>query len=312
MRKPAAVDYPLPLVLRKVWGDGWFLTVFSAFALAGMVVSYNGMLYATSRQSFSLGRAGYLPTALGVVHPVTRTPHVSLIVWTLATIAFVLFANWYQNATAAAILISTLTAVIWYVLAMICLFVLRRKEPHLDRPYRVPVYPYVPVFVAILSAIAAFLYGWANVRIVLPTAALYLAAIVWYIAWARRRVLPVAPEEVAARIAGELARRTPALAAVAVEPVTAATTVVNRPTGPILLPSDPLYARQARAVLERLTVPMLLLALVSLLWMVLRAAAIVPPLLSERAEVLLVGALWMALFLALSLVGLLSTRSGAQ
>ena len=56
-----AVDYPLPLVFKKVWGTGWFLTAFSAVAVAGMVVSYNGMIYATSRQSFSLGRAGYLP-----------------------------------------------------------------------------------------------------------------------------------------------------------------------------------------------------------------------------------------------------------
>jgi ethanolamine permease len=305
-----SVDYPLPLVLRKVWGDGWFLTVFSAFALAGMVVSYNGMLYATSRQSFSLGRSGYLPTALGAVHPITRTPHVSLGVWTAATIAFVLFANWYQNATAAAILISTLTAVVWYVLAMICLFVLRRKEQHLERPYGVPVYPYVPVFVAILSAIAAFLYGWTNVRIVLPTAALYTAAILWYVIWARRRVLPVAPEEVAARIAEELARRTPAQAAAA-KPAVGAATIVQRATGPILLPSDPLYFRQARTILERLAVPLILLGMASLLWMVLRASGILPTLLGLNTEVLLVGSLWAALFVVLSAVGLLSTRNGA-
>jgi len=311
-KETGAVDYPLPLVLRNVWGDGWFLTVFSAFALAGMVVSYNGMLYATSRQSFSLGRAGYLPTALGAVHPVTRTPHVSLIVWTIATIAFVVFAQWYQNATAAAILISTLAAVVWYVLAMICLYILRRKEPHLERPYRVPVYPYLPAFVAILSAMAAFLYTWANVKIILPTAALYLGAMVWYFARGRHRVLPVAPEEVAARIAEELARPKPVQAAAAVEPSAAVTTIVNRPTGPILLPSDPLYSRQARTILERLAVPLLLLGPMSLLWMVLRAAGILPPVFAERNEVLLFGALWTALFVLLSLVGLLSTRGTAS
>jgi len=36
-----AVDYPLPLVFKKVWGAGWFLTAFSAVAVAGMLVSYN-------------------------------------------------------------------------------------------------------------------------------------------------------------------------------------------------------------------------------------------------------------------------------
>jgi amino acid transporter len=310
-KETGAVDYPLPLVLRNVWGDGWFLTVFSALALTGMVVSYNGMLYATSRQSFSLGRAGYLPTVLGAVHPVTRTPHISLIVWTTATIAFVLFAQWYQNATAAAILISTLAAVVWYVLAMICLYVLRRKEPNLERPYRVPVYPYLPIFVAVLSAMAAFLYTWANVRILLPTAALYLAAMAWYFAFARRRVLPVAPEEVAARIAEELARRKPVQAAAAAEPAAAVGAVVHRATGPILLPSDPLYFQQVRSILERLAAPLLLLGMVSLLWMVLRATGIIPPMFAERNEILLFGGLWVALFFVLSLVGLLSTHGGA-
>ena len=303
-----AVDYPLPLVLRRVWGDGWFLTLFSTLAVAGMVVSYNGMLYATSRQSFSLGRAGYLPHALGSVHPRTRTPHVSLVVWTLATIAFVLFAHFYQKATAAAILISTLTAVVWYVLAMICLLLLRRIEPHMDRPYRVPVYPFLPIFVAVLSVIAAVLYGWANVQIVLPTVGLYLAAMVWYAAWARHRVLPVAPEEVAARIAKELAHRGPAQPpSVSQHASTDGVTLVRRPTGPILLPSDPLYFRQARAVLERLALPLLVLGLLSLLWMVLRATGTMRPVVSEHTEVVLFCAVWAALFIVISLVGLLST-----
>jgi hypothetical protein len=157
---------------------------------------------------------------------------------------------------------------------------------------------------------AAFLYTWANVRIILPTAALYAGAMIWYFAVARHRVLPVAPEEVAARIAEELARSKPVHAAVAVEAAAAVTTVVNLPTGPILLPSDPLYFRQARTLLERLAIPLLLLALVSLLWMVLRAARILPAVFAEQNEVLLFGALWTALFILLSLVGLLSTRGG--
>ena len=50
------VDYPLPLVFKTVWGTGWLLTAFSTLALSGLVVSYSGMLYATSRQSFSRPR----------------------------------------------------------------------------------------------------------------------------------------------------------------------------------------------------------------------------------------------------------------
>jgi ethanolamine permease len=300
------VDYPLPLVFKKVWGSGWLLTVFSALAVSGMIVSYNGMIYATSRQSFSLGRAGYLPKALGSVHPTRRTPHVSLAIWTLVTIVFIVFGYFYAKATAVAILISTLTAVIWYVLAVVCLIVLRSKEPNLFRPYKVPVYPWMPVFVALLSLVAGSLYIGSNVQVVVPTALLYVAAILWYALRARKTVLPVAPEEVAARIASQLAdvrRESPPSEAAAVQ----GATFVSRVTGPILMPGDPLYSRQVQSLLERLTGPMLLIGVLSLAWMILRARGTVPPIMSEPAEVWTICALWGVLFILISAVGLMST-----
>jgi ethanolamine permease len=238
-----AVDYPLPLVFKKVWGTGWFLTAFSAAAVAGMIVSYNGMIYATSRQSFSLGRAGYLPKVLGAVHATRRTPHISLAVWTAVTILFILFGHFYEKATAVAIPHLNVPAVIWYVLAHRGLMVLRRKEPDLFRPYRVPAYPSIPIFVAVLSAIAGCLYVWANVQVILPTAILYVAAGVWYAVWARRKVLPVAPEEVAARIADQLARNQ--AAPVEVKAAAAGSAgFVSQATAPLLAPADPRSSRR--------------------------------------------------------------------
>jgi len=84
-----AVDYPLPLAFKKVWGTGWFLKSFSAVALSGLIVSYSGMIYATSRQAFSLGRAGYLPKILGSVHRTRRVPDVALALSTLVSILFI-------------------------------------------------------------------------------------------------------------------------------------------------------------------------------------------------------------------------------
>ena len=283
-----AVVYPLPLVFKSVWGTGWFLTAFSTLALSGMVVSYNGMIYATSRQSFSLGRAGYLPAPLGKVHPVRRTPHISLAVWTAATIAFIVGGYFFAAvaaATAAAILISTLAAVVWYVAATYCLFVLRRKEPGLFRPYRVPIYPLNPLFVALLAVFAAYVYGWVNVKVVLPTFSLYLAALAWYWIWGRKHVLPVAPEEVAARIAEQLARR-------------------KDPS-----PAAPAATTAGRTI-ERITGALMLVGLLSLVWMVLRAADVVPCVGSQETEVALVVVIWSILFVLVSVVGFLSTRHG--
>ncbi len=285
-----AVDYPLPLVFKNVWGTGWFLTAFSAVALAGMLVSFNGMVYAISRQSFSLGRAGYLPAVLGAVHSTRRTPHVSLMVWTGATIIFIVFGYFYKDATNVAILISTLTAVIWYALAMICLLMLRRKEPTLSRPYMVPVYPWMPLFVVLLSVVAAYLYGWVNQNVIWPTVCLYLAALLWYAIWGRKRVLPVAPEEVAARIAARLTQEEPGM-----------TSTLAKAS--IMVPEVG-FRR-----LERLTGPVLLLGVLSLGWMILRALDVLPALLSEAMEVALVVVVWTALFMMLSVVGALSTKA---
>jgi hypothetical protein len=173
----------------------------------------------------------------------------------------------------------------------------------------------MPAFVAVLSAIAACLYGWVNVQVLVPTALLYIAASVWYGLWARKNVLPMAPEEVAARIADELARRKQTRAP-AVEKTAEAdghsTIVVGLGTGPILMPSDPLYSRLAQTILEKLTKPMLLLGVLSLVWMILRALTILPPLLPQRTEVSLVCLLWVVLFVAIGLVGFLSTTRDAQ
>jgi len=310
-----SVVYPLPLVFRKVWGTGWLLTAFSALALAGMIVSYNGMMYATSRQSFSLGRAGYLPKMLGAVHHTRRTPVMSLAVWTLVTIIFIGFGHFYANATAVAILISTLTAVIWYMLAVVCLLVLRRKEPELFRPYKVPVYPWIPIFVALLSAGAACAYGWANVQVLLPTALLYLAAFIWYGIWARKRVLPVAPEEVAARIAEELAKREKALSpACSSPPIVLSSEPVRKDesTGSMLLAADRSRANRTLVTLERLTGPMVLVCVLSLAWMILRSMGRFPVVLAERVEVTIVLIVWGTLFVLIGLVGYLSTRRNGE
>ena len=125
------------------------------------------MIYAVSRQSFSLGRAGYLPKILGHVHPTRRTPDVSIFFWSLVIAGFVMWGYFNEKAVLVAVLTCNLTALIWYVLAMICLFVLRRRDPHMPRPYKVPFYPVLPALVLLMSVFAAAVYGWLNKPVVL-------------------------------------------------------------------------------------------------------------------------------------------------
>jgi ethanolamine permease len=172
---------------------------FGIIAIFGMIASYHGMIYGTSRQLFGLGRAGYLPAFLGEVHATRRTPVVSLLVSSLITAGFVVANLWFKDAVAVAVLVSTLTALIWYILAMGCLYVLRLREPQLFKDYSAPLYHMLPIAVVLLSAFAVYVYAGIDVKVIPLTALLYGLGLCYYWFWAHRRIRSAAPEELAAR-----------------------------------------------------------------------------------------------------------------
>jgi ethanolamine permease len=199
----AAVDYPLAKVIDSIpLGESTLLVLgFGVIALFGLIASYHGMIYGTSRQLFALGRAGYLPPFLGEVHANRRTPVPALLSCSLIAAGFVVAKLWFKDAINVAVLVSTLTALIWYILAMFCLFILRRREPHIFKTFRAPLYRVLPLVVVLLSGFCIYFYvGIENGHIVLVlTAALYAVGLGYYGFWSRKRLRQAAPEELAAR-----------------------------------------------------------------------------------------------------------------
>jgi ethanolamine permease len=197
------ISYPLAEIIGDIPAGQSLLLLygFGIIALFGLIASYHGMLYATSRQAFALGRAGYLPRLLGEVHATRRTPVLALLVCSLVAAGFIVANIWYASAIAVAVLVSTLTALIWYILAMLCLYLLRRREPQLFTAYRAPVYRLLPAGVIILSAFAIFAYARTDYALVLMllAAALYAVGIGYYLLWGRHRLQRAAPEELVAR-----------------------------------------------------------------------------------------------------------------
>lgn len=199
--KEEPVDYPLLKAISLIpAGQSKILFFgFGAIAMFGMIASYHGMVYGTSRQAFALGRAGYLPSILGEVHAERRTPVPSLLLCSLITAGFVVANLWYENAINVAVLVSALAALVWYILAMVCLIVLRRREPELFAHYQAPVARLLPVAVVLLSLFAACVYGGLNVKVIIPTLALYAVGMAYFGLWAVHRIQKAAPEELAAR-----------------------------------------------------------------------------------------------------------------
>jgi ethanolamine permease len=203
--KTDPVDYPLAKAIRLIPAGKSLPLVycFGVIALFGLIASYHGMIYGASRQAFALGRAGYLPRLLGEVHATRRTPVAALLAGSLIVVGFVVANLWFADAVSIAVLVSTLTALIWYILAMICLYVLRRRNPELFGSYRAPVYRVLPAVVIVLSVFAALVYsGIDHAGIVMAlTGALYAVGLGYYAFWGRHYLQSAAPEELGARAA---------------------------------------------------------------------------------------------------------------
>jgi ethanolamine permease len=199
--KGREISYPLAEVIQRIsQGKLPILTYgFGLIALFGMIASYHGMVYGTSRQAFALGRAGYLPAFLGMVHSTRRTPVLALLTCSLITAAFVVASIWLRKAIDVAVLVSTLTALVWYILAMGCLFVLRKREPRLFSTYRAPIYRVLPVTVVLLSAFAIYVYSGIDVKVIPLTVLLYALGLGYFWFWSHDRIQKAAPEELAAR-----------------------------------------------------------------------------------------------------------------
>ena len=140
-----------------------------------------------------------MPSFLGRVHATRRTPVPALLACSLITAAFVIASSWFKEAIDVAVLVSTLTALIWYILAMVCLFLLRRREPSLFDKYRTPLPAMLPITVVVLSVFAVCMYGIINVQVIPLTAGLYALGLGYFWFWGRKRIQQAAPEELAAR-----------------------------------------------------------------------------------------------------------------
>ena len=158
-RKLSNLDYPLPEAIGIVLGKSNGLTkIFASIGLFGLIASFHGTILASSRQVYAMARSTYLPGFLSAVNHRFKTPH-----WAILAGGVISFIALYTGTTAQIIIISVMGAVLMYMMSMISLFILRKKEPELERPFASPFYPYFPAIALILSAIcllAIIYYNW--------------------------------------------------------------------------------------------------------------------------------------------------------
>ncbi|MBT8220702.1 MAG: ethanolamine permease [Bacteroidia bacterium] len=145
-----ASDSPLPLALKHIYGEGhWLYTLVTSIGLFGLIASFHGIILAAGRATFEFGRVGYAPKILGKIHPKFRTPSNALIFNTIVGIIAL-----FTGKTGEIITIACFGALTLYIVSMVSILKLRKKEPDLDRPFKVPYFPVTPIIALVIASIA--------------------------------------------------------------------------------------------------------------------------------------------------------------
>ncbi len=157
--------------------------------LLGLIASFFSIIFAYSRQTFALSRAGYLPKFLSVTNS-RKTPTLALVV--PGIIGFVMAV---LNQGDLLILVAVFGATISYIMMTLSHIILRFKEPDLERPYRTPGGVFttgVALVLAVVALIAGFL---VDTRVLTITAIVFAVAIAYFGLYSRHHIVGTAPEE---------------------------------------------------------------------------------------------------------------------
>ena len=151
-------DSPLPLALGHIVGNNNVLYhLLITVGLLGLVASFHGIILAAGRSGFEFGRVKFAPAMLGRIHPRFQTPANALLVnMGIGIIALL------TGKTSDIITISVFGALTLYIISMITMLQLRKKEPDLERPFKVPMYPAFPIIaliIALISFVAMTIYN---------------------------------------------------------------------------------------------------------------------------------------------------------
>ncbi len=166
-RQLAGINDPLPQAMKIVVGarSGW-LHMLVWIGLLGLIASFHGIIMGYSRQIYALARAGFLWRVLARVHPRLRTPHLAILAGGVVGIAaiysdqVVTIAG--QPLTASIVTMSALGAIVLYIMSLLSLFRLRRREPGLDRPFHTPAYPLFPLIALAIALVSLVAIVWYN------------------------------------------------------------------------------------------------------------------------------------------------------
>lgn len=145
----ASLDNPAPIAtaVNKI-GLPWFAFLVKIGAIAGLSSVMLVLLYGQTRIFYTMSRDGLLPSALAKVHAKFKTPWINTIIVGIAACGAAGFMS--LDALADLSNVGSLTA---FAIVCITVIYLRVSDPKLERPFRTPLFPIVPILGAVMCLV---------------------------------------------------------------------------------------------------------------------------------------------------------------
>ncbi|MBE0593655.1 MAG: amino acid permease, partial [Gemmatimonadales bacterium] len=123
--------------------------------LLSTLSALNATIYSSSRVAFAMARDANLPPLLGRIHPVKATPHAAIL---FSTVLIVLMAVTLPIEDVAAS--ADIMFLLLFVQVNIAVMRLRKTRPDLDRGFKIPFMPIIPVLaIGTMLFLAVFLFA---------------------------------------------------------------------------------------------------------------------------------------------------------
>ena len=151
--------------------------------IISMLAGLNGTVMSGGRVPFAVARDGYLFKALAEVHPKFHTPGLALVIQAAMAIVLILIGGAFKELFSLAIFSEWL----FYMVAASTIFVFRRREPDVPRPYRTAGYPVVPALFVVTATVLLYYTFVSNLRNSIGGVIVILLGIPVYMWFARQK-----------------------------------------------------------------------------------------------------------------------------
>ncbi|MGE4534080.1 MULTISPECIES: APC family permease [Halomonas] len=165
-----ASSLAVPDAMQAAFQAPWAGNLMIIAGIAGIITSWNAFYIGGSRAIYALAHSGMLPAWLGKLHPTYRTPTNAILVMGILSAIAPFFG---RPALVWLVVAGGLGIVIAYLFVSLSFVVLRRREPEMERPFKVRQGKLVGALAVLLSLGLTAMY--------LPGSPSALSAIEWAI-----------------------------------------------------------------------------------------------------------------------------------